>query len=104
MDWLAVHSQDETDERLGMRKELQDVSSLFSKLRAIKINKPNIVGAGFETYLTEISSIENRRWPSHEGFSSFTKPFDAWMLRKLSHCFEPNNLGVTSVFRSARPP
>jgi len=64
MDWLAVHSQDETDERLGMRKELQDVSSLVGKLRAIKINKPDIVGAGFETYLAEISSIENRRGPA----------------------------------------
>lgn len=84
-----------------MRKELQDVSFLFSKLRAIKINKPNIVGACLETYLTEISSIENRRWPSYEALSSFTKPSDAWMFRKLSHCFEPNNPEVTSVFRSS---
>jgi hypothetical protein len=45
-NWLAIHSQDETDQRPGPGKEPDDVVSFCPEVRTIDIDKPDIISAG----------------------------------------------------------
>ena len=86
---LAVHAQDEADQGLGVGKEVQDIVPLIRKLRAINVNKADIVSAGCHTEGAELVRVEPWRLCSRQGSSSVSKPFHARMVRKWCHASSP---------------
>jgi hypothetical protein len=48
-NWLAVHAEDETNQRSGSRKEAQDVRALAGEFRPVDIAKADIIRACVET-------------------------------------------------------
>jgi len=55
---LTIHPHDEADQSLCVRKEAQDIISLFCKLGSIYIDKPDVIGTGLNTELAKLTRVE----------------------------------------------
>src|SRR5262249_54748509 len=87
MNRLAVHSHDKADQRFGLRKEAQDVISFRCKLRAIDLNKTDVVSAGFKNGLAQLLRVKYDGHGAYRASRPFVKSFDAWMLGFFWHCW-----------------
>jgi hypothetical protein len=58
---LAIHAQHEADQGLGLGKEMPDVMPLIRQLRAINVNKTDVVSPGCKTKVAELLRVEHGR-------------------------------------------
>jgi hypothetical protein len=83
---LAVHSHDEADQRLRVGKEAHNIFSIFRKLGAVYIDKPNVIGARSKTEVAKLLRVECCHWLRRGVCGLGSKPLNARMFRKLCHC------------------
>jgi hypothetical protein len=61
-DWLPIHPADEAQERLGGRKEAQDILALIVKGGSVDLDQSSVVRPAIEAELTQPAGIQDSRY------------------------------------------
>jgi len=79
---FAIHSKDETDQRLRWLKKSNDVRPLITEFRTIDIDEADIIRARIETQLAKPLSIENSgvRFDDGRSLCLFPKSFHGGVI------------------------